>query len=35
MTQSHEAYMELLDLLRELPDTFLDDFKGLGPQAQL
>ena len=35
MTQTHEAYMELLDLLRELPETFLDDFKGLGPQAQL
>ena len=35
MQKTHTAYMELLELLKELPETFLDDFKALSPQAKL
>ena len=35
MSKTHDAFMQLLDTLRELPETFTDEFKGLGPQSQL
>lgn len=35
MTQTHDAFITLLDSLRELPETFTEEFKGLGEQSQL
>lgn len=35
MSKTHDAFIQLLDTLRELPETFTDEFKGLGPQSQL
>jgi len=35
MTETHDAFIELVDAYRQLPETFTDDFQGLSPQAQL
>jgi hypothetical protein len=35
MSKTHDAFLELLDTLRELPETFTDELKGLGAQSQL
>jgi hypothetical protein len=35
MSKTHDAFIELLDALRELPETFTDELKGLGAQSQL
>ena len=35
MTDTHDAFVELVDALRELPETFTDEFRGLSEQSQL
>jgi hypothetical protein len=35
MSKTHQAFISLLDCLRELPETFTDEFKGLSDQSQL
>jgi len=35
MTETHDAFVELADLFKELPETFTDEFKEVTPQAQL
>lgn len=35
MTDTHDAFIELIDAVRELPETFTDEFRGLNPQSQL
>jgi Protein of unknown function (DUF1214) len=35
MSKTHDAFIELLDVLRALPETFTDELKGLGPQSQI
>jgi hypothetical protein len=35
MSKTHDAFISLLDTLRELPETFTDELKGLGPKSQL
>jgi hypothetical protein len=35
MSKTHAAFIALLDSLRELPETFTDEFKGLSAQSQL
>ena len=35
MSDTHDAFVELVDALRELPETFTDEFRGLSEQSQL
>ena len=35
MTETHDAFVELVDIFKELPETFTDEFKEVSPQAQL
>lgn len=35
MTKTNDAFITLLDSLRELPETFTDEFKGLSAQSQV
>jgi len=35
LSKTHDSFAALLDSLRDLPETFTDELKGLGPQSQL
>ena len=35
MTETHDAFNELVDAYRELPETFNEGFEWLSPQAKL
>jgi hypothetical protein len=35
MTDTHDAFVELIDTFKELPETFTDEFKEVTPQAQI
>ncbi len=35
MNRTHAAFIELIDAVRELPETFTDQLKGLSPHSQL
>ena len=35
MTDTHDAFVELIETFKELPETFTDEFKEVTPQAQI